>query len=102
MSRCVLYERIVSLDTIRDPDDKAQELLRIFGRKPLSATSAWHIPRSVALGGGTRRHPIARPADFMLRPGAASGRNLMRGTKLIHERLEPADGTGSTIRFAPE
>jgi uncharacterized SAM-binding protein YcdF (DUF218 family) len=96
MSLGLAPERIVRLDTTRDTDDEAQELARRLGAEPfLLVTSAWHMPRSMALCEKAGLHPIAAPADFMLRPEADAGWNLLawdlgaleRSTKAIHERL---------------
>lgn len=92
----VAPSRIVRLDNTRDTDDEAQALVREVGSQPfLLVTSAWHMPRAMALCQKAGLHPIAAPADFMLRPGADEGRNLLawdlgaleRSTKAIHERL---------------
>jgi uncharacterized SAM-binding protein YcdF (DUF218 family) len=89
-------ERIVRLDTTRDTHDEALELSRRLGPEHfLLVTSAWHMPRSIALCEKAGLHPIAAPADFMLKPEADTGWDLMtwdlgaleRSTKAIHERL---------------
>jgi uncharacterized SAM-binding protein YcdF (DUF218 family) len=92
----VAPERIVRLDTTRDTDDEAQELARRLGAEPfLLVTSAWHMPRAMALCEKNGLHPIATPTDFMLRPEADAGWRLLvwdlgaleRSTKAIHERI---------------
>lgn len=92
----VANTRIIRFDQTRDTDDEAQELARQLGREPfLLVTSAWHMPRAMALCEKAGLHPIAAPADFMLRPGADTGWDLVawdlgaleRSTKAIHERL---------------
>ena len=90
-------ERIIRLDNTRDTDDEAQELARRLGHEPfLIVTSAWHMPRSMALCEHAGLHPIAAPADFRQRPGEQNTASpflswdlgaLEISTKAIHERL---------------
>jgi len=89
-------DRIVRLDSPRDTDDEAQELARRLGREPfLLVTSAWHMPRAMALCEKAGLRPVAAPADFLLRPGVDTDWEwvswdlgaLERSTKAIHERL---------------
>lgn len=89
-------ERIIRLDTTRDTHDEALELAQRLGSEPfLLVTSAWHMPRSMALCKKAGLHPIAVPADFMLRQESDDGLSLLcwnldaleRSTKAIHERL---------------
>ena len=96
LSLGVAPDRIVRLDTTRDTDDEARELAqRLKGEPFLLVTSAWHMPRAMALCEKVGSHPVAAPADFMLRPGADTGWSLLawdigaleRCTKAIHERL---------------
>jgi uncharacterized SAM-binding protein YcdF (DUF218 family) len=88
--------RILRFDKTRDTDDEAQELKRTLGEQPfLLVTSAWHMPRAMALCEKAGLHPVAAPADYMLRVDADSGwasltfdlGALERSTKAIHERL---------------
>ena len=96
MSLGIAPERIVRLDDTRDTDDEAHELARRLGHEPfLLVTSAWHMPRSMALCEKAGAQPVAAPADFMQRPGESTDRDLLlwdlgaleRSTKAIHERL---------------
>ena len=89
-------ERIVRFDQTRDTDDEAQAIRRELGQQPfLLVTSAWHMPRAMALCQKAGLHPIPAPADFMARPGADRSWDLLafdlgaleRSTKAIHERL---------------
>ncbi len=90
-------ERIIRLDNPRDTDDEAQELARRLGPEPfLIVTSAWHMPRSMALCENAGLHPIPAPADFRQRPGDQNttppflswGLGALEiSTKAIHERL---------------
>jgi len=92
----VAPERIVRMDDTRDTEDEALELVRHLGHEPfLLVTSAWHLPRAMALCEKAGLHPIPVPADFMARPGADTGWQLFawdlgaleRSTMAIHERL---------------
>lgn len=96
MSLGIAPERIIRLDTTRDTHDEALELSRQLGAEPfLLVTSAWHMPRSMALCEKAGLAPIAAPADFMLKPEADTGWSLLtwdlgaleRSTKAIHERI---------------
>jgi len=96
LSLGIAPERIVRLDNTRDTDDEAQELARRLGHTPfLLVTSAWHMPRSMALCEKAGLQPIAAPADFMLRPGEENRHSFLswgideleRSTKGIHEHL---------------
>ena len=96
MSLGVAPERIMRMDDTRDTEDEALELARRLGHEPfLLVTSAWHLPRAVALCEKAGIHPVPVPADSMARPGADTGWQLVawdlgaleRSTKAIHERL---------------
>lgn len=88
--------RIVRFDQTRDTDDEAQAILREIGPQPfLLVTSAWHMPRAMALCKKAGLNPIAAPADFMERENREENWTfvawdisaLERSTKAIHERL---------------
>jgi len=97
MSLGIAPERIIRFDETRDTDDEAQELARCLGPEPfLLVTSAWHMPRSMALCEKAGLQPIPAPADFKQRPGEQNAANsfltwdlgaLENSTKAIHERL---------------
>lgn len=90
-------DRIIRLDETRDTDDEAQELARRLDQEPfLLVTSAWHLPRSMALCEKAGLRPLPAPADFRQRPGEQNASNpflswdlgaLETSTKAIHERL---------------
>ena len=92
--------RIVQIDTARDTDDEAQELKRRLGpHTPFAlVTSAWHMPRAVALMRRAGLNPLPCPADFLAQAGAdrragdwlfdLSG--LERSTWAVYERLGTA------------
>ncbi len=90
--------RIVQIDTARDTEEEAGELRRIAGDAPVAfVTSAWHMPRAVALArhAGVRVMPC--PADFTAvtradgwPPGDYLGWDaaaLQRSTWAVRERL---------------
>lgn len=88
--------RIVRFDNTRDTDDEAQAILREIGPQPfLLVTSAWHMPRAMALCKKAGLNPIAAPADFMERGRLDESCSFLawdigaleRSTKAIHERL---------------
>jgi len=89
-------ERIIRLDTPRDTEDEARELHARLGGAPFAlVTSAWHLPRAMALCRGAGGNPVPCPADFLLKPGADTGARLLlfdlgsleRSTRAIHEYL---------------
>ncbi len=92
----VAPDRIIRFDATRDTDDEAQELARRLGLEPfLLVTSAWHMPRAMALCVKAGLQPIAAPADYQQRPGEEISYPFLSwdlgalemSTKAIHERL---------------
>jgi len=88
--------RIIKLETPRDTDDETAEIGRIVGRERFAlVTSAWHMRRAVALMQRAGLEPVPCPADFLVRPSAASSwtdymwdtDSLGRSTWAIYERL---------------
>jgi uncharacterized SAM-binding protein YcdF (DUF218 family) len=89
--------RIVQIDTARDTDDEVQEIkLRLGPNHPFAlVTSAWHMPRAVALLRRAGLEPLPCPADFLSRSNAdvraadwlfdVSG--LEHSTWAVYERL---------------
>ncbi|MGC4071278.1 MAG: ElyC/SanA/YdcF family protein [Nibricoccus sp.] len=89
-------DRIIRFDKTRDTHDEALAVRALAGDAPvIVVTSAWHMPRAMKLCEGAGVHAIPCPADFMLKPGAESGADLLRfdlvalerSTKAIHEYL---------------
>ena len=92
--------RIVQIDSARDTDDEAQEMRRRIGPGVPFAlvTSAWHMPRAVALMRRAGLAPLPCPTDFLSRAGGEvhagdwlcdlSG--LEQSTWAIYERLGAA------------
>lgn len=61
----VAPERIVHIDHARDTEDEAEAVQRLApGGRVAVVTSAWHMPRSIALFQGAGLAPVACPADF--------------------------------------
>ncbi len=88
--------RIDLIADARDTEEEAAALARRFGAEPIAVvTSAWHMPRTVAL---LRRHGLnvlPCPADFTARPNPDFRWNdwtcdltgLERSTKAVYEYL---------------
>lgn len=88
--------RIELIADARDTEEEAAALARRFGTEPIAVvTSAWHMPRTVAL---LRRHGLnvlPCPADFTARPNPDFRWNdwtcdlsgLERSTKAVYEYL---------------
>lgn len=86
--------RIVRFDLPRDTEEEAKTLAREIGSEPfLLVTSAWHMPRAMALCEKAGLAPIPAPADFMDRGHSAGDflawdiGALERSTKAIREYL---------------
>jgi uncharacterized SAM-binding protein YcdF (DUF218 family) len=61
----VARDRIVEIDTARDTDDETTAIRQIAGDRPVAlVTSAWHMPRSMALCQGKKVDAVACPADY--------------------------------------
>jgi uncharacterized SAM-binding protein YcdF (DUF218 family) len=60
--------RFSVIETARDTEGEAAELFRRIGPAPFAlVTSAWHMPRAMALMRQAGLHPLACPADFHAR-----------------------------------
>jgi uncharacterized SAM-binding protein YcdF (DUF218 family) len=90
-------KRLVQIDTARDTDDEAQEVRRRLGPGVPFAlvTSAWHMPRAVALMRRAGLAPLPCPADFLTRANGQTRAGdwlcdlsgLEQSTWAIYERL---------------
>jgi uncharacterized SAM-binding protein YcdF (DUF218 family) len=96
MSLGVAPERIVRFDDPRDTEDEVNAIKQRLGPEPvLLVTSAYHLPRAMALARGINLYPVPCPADFFLKPGADEGASLLlfdlgaleRSTKSIREYI---------------
>lgn len=88
--------RFVLIEDARDTPKEAAAVKALVGSGPFAlVTSAWHMPRSVALMRGQGLAPVPCPADFASRPNPDFRWNdwtcdltgLDRSTKAIYERL---------------
>lgn len=59
-------DRVVYIETVRDTEDEAHAARRVIGDAPMAlVTSAWHMPRAMALFRHVGFDPVACPADFV-------------------------------------
>jgi uncharacterized SAM-binding protein YcdF (DUF218 family) len=66
MSLGVPERSVVLIDQAFDTEDEANLIAREIGSAPFAlVTSAWHMPRSVALFRGRGLNPLPCPADFV-------------------------------------
>lgn len=60
--------RFQLIDTARDTAEEARAVRHIVGNEPFAlVTSAWHMPRAMALMQGAGLQPLPCPADFLSR-----------------------------------
>lgn len=65
----VTATRIERFDFTRDTADEARTIRRRLGGSPFAlVTSAWHMPRAMALCRHLGLHPFPCPADFLAKP----------------------------------
>jgi uncharacterized SAM-binding protein YcdF (DUF218 family) len=93
----VARERITLITTARDTEDEAREASRITGGAPVAlVTSAWHMPRAMALFRHAGTDARACPADFAAAPRHDEGPGqfltwdaaaLQRSTWAVRERI---------------
>jgi uncharacterized SAM-binding protein YcdF (DUF218 family) len=93
----VARERIVKIETARDTEDEAREAEKIAGGAPVAlVTSAWHMPRAMALFRHAGADALACPADFSGAPRFEEGPGpfftwdaaaLQRSTWALRERI---------------
>ncbi len=93
----VARERIMKIETARDTEDEAREAKIIAGGAPVAlVTSAWHMPRAMALFRHTGADAQACPADFTAAPRPDEGLGtfftwdaaaLQRSTWALRERI---------------
>lgn len=96
VSMGVARERIVEIDTARDTEDETATIRLIAGDKPVAlVTSAWHLPRAIALCHQQKIDAIACPSDYAAptdRPIKADFfrwnlGGLERSTKAVYEYI---------------
>lgn len=92
----VAPERIVREPEVRDTEDEAAAIVRRIGGAPFAlVTSAWHMPRAVALMQRAGANPVPCPADYSARPSPRvvirdfgwDTDSLGRSTRAVHERI---------------
>lgn len=88
--------RIALIDSARDTEEEADALAARWGQEPIAVvTSAWHMPRSVALLRQHGLNVVPCPADFTARPNpdfrwsdwTCDLSGLERSTKAVYEYL---------------
>ena len=89
--------RIIKIDHARDTEEESRELHRVAGEAPVAlVTSAWHLPRAVALCRNAGVHAVPCPTDFAAARGPENQladyfgwqtESLQRSTWAIRERL---------------
>jgi uncharacterized SAM-binding protein YcdF (DUF218 family) len=88
--------RIVFIDQARDTEDESLAASRIISDAPFAlVTSAWHMPRAIALFRRAGLAPLPCPADFTAHPNDEfhwddlwwDTASLERSTWAVHERL---------------
>jgi uncharacterized SAM-binding protein YcdF (DUF218 family) len=66
----VARDRIVYIDQARDTEDESHAVGRLAGQAPFAlVTSAWHMPRAMALFHQAGLAPLPCPADFTAHTG---------------------------------
>jgi uncharacterized SAM-binding protein YcdF (DUF218 family) len=89
-------KRIALIELVRDTEDESLAVRQRVGREPFAlVTSAWHMPRAVALFRSAGLDPLPCPADFAAHDdGGWHARDLLwdvesleRSTCAVHERL---------------
>jgi uncharacterized SAM-binding protein YcdF (DUF218 family) len=93
----VARERITLITTARDTEDEAHEAKKLTGGAPVAlVTSAWHMPRAMALFRYAGTSALACPADFTAAPRHDEGLGafftwdvaaLQRSTWAVRERI---------------
>ncbi|MBC8041135.1 MAG: YdcF family protein, partial [Opitutaceae bacterium] len=92
-------ERIIEVSDPRDTEQEAVAMHAITQGAPVAlVTSAWHMPRSVALCRRAGFEPVACPSDFSARPPELRFTDFLswnlggleRSTKAIYERIGTA------------
>jgi uncharacterized SAM-binding protein YcdF (DUF218 family) len=96
MSLGIARDRILEISDPRDTEQEAVAIHAISQGAPVAlVTSAWHMPRSVALCRRAGFDPIACPSDFFARPPELRFTDFLtwnlggleRSTKAIYERI---------------
>ena len=92
-------ERIIEIDQARDTEQEAVALREVVGASPVAlVTSAWHLPRAMALCRRQQIEALACPTDFAARPPQLRAGDFLswnvggleRSTKAIYEYIGAA------------
>ena len=96
LSLGVTADRIIEISTARDTEQEAVALRGVAGDQPVAlVTSAWHLPRAMALCERQKINVLACPADFAARPPRLQTRDFLswnlggleRSTKAVYELI---------------
>ena len=88
--------RIIQIDTARDTEQEALALRAVAGGKPVAlVTSAWHLPRAMALCHVQGLDVLACPTDYAARPPRLRPMDFLswnlsgleRSTKAVYEYI---------------
>ncbi|MBI5691838.1 MAG: YdcF family protein [Verrucomicrobia bacterium] len=88
--------RILQVESARDTEEEAHAVVKLAGGAPLAVvTSAWHLPRAVALFRHAGVTVVPCPADFRAHPGDQlsiddflfDAESLVRSTYALRERI---------------
>jgi uncharacterized SAM-binding protein YcdF (DUF218 family) len=88
--------RILMIDDARDTEEEAARLRARLGDAPVAVvTSAWHLPRAMALCAAQGLHALPCPTDYLYCPPLRcrlsdftwDAPSLERSTEAVHERL---------------
>ena len=89
-------ERIIQIDTARDTEQEALALRGLVNGAPVAlVTSAWHLPRAMALCRGQDLDVLACPTDYAARPPRLRPMEFLswnlggleRSTKAVYEYI---------------
>ncbi len=92
----IARERIIEISDARDTEEEAARIRSISGPAPVAlVTSAWHLPRAMALCHARSLAALPCPADFVARPPELRVRDFLswnlggldRSTKASYECL---------------
>lgn len=95
----VTRDRIIEIDTARDTENETVAIRMIAGDRPVAlVTSAWHMPRSMALCKRQNIDAVACPADYAAQTDRLITSDfykwnlggLERSTKAVYERIGAA------------
>jgi uncharacterized SAM-binding protein YcdF (DUF218 family) len=92
----VAPERILRIEHARDTEDEARETQRLAAGAPVAlVTSAWHLPRAMALFRSAGLAPLPCPTDYRAHTADAltfddflcDAESLTRSTFALRERI---------------